>query len=252
MNSRYSKPSTWRIRPESDRPKTTMKRVDEMTGASTVCVHSFDTRSVSRRASHISPAVPLTRRKLRGADQLPEVVQLARTTVVPALTEVRAHRAKLVGLLLRLDSLGDDVHPKRAGKHHDSTDDRRILGIAADLADERAVDLQEVHLRHLSEVPERGEADAEAVDRQADGDRAERAEAQERRVGIREQRALGHLQTEVARRDAGAVDDVAHVVDEVGVGQLAWGDVDARGQRRARAAHVLDDVAHHPVAERRD
>src|SRR3954466_13943621 len=111
MNSRYGKPSMWRIRPLSDRPKTRMNSVEEMTGASTVCVHSFDTRSVSRRASHISPAVPLTRRKLRGADQLPQVVQLARATVVPALTEVRPHRPKLVGLLLCLDALGHDVHP---------------------------------------------------------------------------------------------------------------------------------------------
>src|SRR3954453_19084018 len=99
MNSRYSKPSTWRMRPLSDSPNTTMNSVDEMTGASTVCVHSFDTRSVSRRASHASPAFPLTSPRLRGADQLSEVVQLARAAEVPALAEVRAHRAQLFGLL---------------------------------------------------------------------------------------------------------------------------------------------------------
>src|SRR5215212_8449807 len=95
MNSRYSMPSTWRMRPLSDSPKTTMKSVEEMTGARTVCVQSFDTRSVSRRASHINPALPLTESRLRGADQLSQVLQLARPAEVPALTEVRAHRAQL-------------------------------------------------------------------------------------------------------------------------------------------------------------
>src|SRR3954447_11387573 len=110
MNCRYSNPSTWRIRPPSDSPKTTMKSVDEITGASTVCVHSFETRSVSRRASHRSPAVPVMGSRLGGRYQLPEVVQLARAAEVPALPVVRAHRAQLVGLVLGLDALGDDAH----------------------------------------------------------------------------------------------------------------------------------------------
>src|SRR3954453_17650317 len=111
MNCRYWNPSMWRMRPPSERPKTTMNRVDEITGASTVCVQSFETRSVSRRASQIRPAVPVTTpSRLRGADQLSEVVQLARAAEVPALTEVGAHAAQLVGLLLGFDALGDDVH----------------------------------------------------------------------------------------------------------------------------------------------
>src|SRR3954468_10135104 len=123
MNCRYGKPSTWRMRPLNDRPKTRMNSVEEMTGASTVCVQSFETRSVSRRASHHSPAAPVTGMRLRGADQLPEVVQLARAPEVPALAEVRAHRAQLVGLFLGLDPLGHDVHAQRAGHHDDRADD---------------------------------------------------------------------------------------------------------------------------------
>src|SRR3954451_12717312 len=171
MNCRYGKPSTWRMRPLNDRPKTRMNSVEEMTGASTVCVQSFDTRSVSRRASHNSPAVPVTRPRLRGADQLPEVVQLARASEVPALAEVRAHRPQLVGLLLGLDALGDDVHPERAGEHDHRADDRRVLAVAADVRDEGAVDLQQVDLRHLAQVPQRREADPEVVDREAHADR---------------------------------------------------------------------------------
>src|SRR5436190_6149085 len=221
MNSRYWKPSMWRMRPLSERPKTTMKSVEEMTGASTVCVHSFDTRSVSRRASHNSPAVPVTGPRLGGGDQLTEVVELARAAEVPALTEVRAHRAQLVRLLLGLDALGDDVHPERARQHDHCADDRRVLGIAADFADERPVDLQQVDLRDLAQVPERREANAEVVDRQPDADRAQRAEAQERGVRIGEQRALGHLEAQVGRVDAGLRDAGAHVVDELRVGKLA-------------------------------
>ena len=40
-----------------------MKRIDAITGASTVCVQSFETRSVSRRQSQASPvydAIALT------------------------------------------------------------------------------------------------------------------------------------------------------------------------------------------------
>src|SRR5215212_3835621 len=135
MNSRYSKPSTVRIRPDSDSPKTTMKSVDEMTGARTVCVHSFETRSVSRRASHMSPAVPVMGGKLRGGDQLSEVVQLARAAEIPALTEVGTHRAKLLGLLLRLDPLGHDVHAEGSREHDHRAHDCRVLGVAPDLGD---------------------------------------------------------------------------------------------------------------------
>src|SRR4051794_2954181 len=203
MNWRYSKPSTWRIRPLSDSPNTTMNSVEEMTGASTVCVHNFDTRSVSRRASQISPAFPVTRTRLGGADHLPEILQLARAAEVPALTEVRAHRAQLVGLLLGLDALGHDLHAERPGQHDHRADDCRVLAVAADLRGEGAVDLQQVDLGDLAQVPERREADAEVVDREPHADRAQRGEPQQSGVGVREQRALGDLEAEVVRLDAG-------------------------------------------------
>src|SRR3954447_12069049 len=221
MNWRYSKPSTWRMRPESESPKTTMKRVEEMTGASTVCVHSFETRSVSRRASHINPAVPDTQLRLGGADQLAEVVQLTWAAEEPALTVVGAHGAQFLGLLLGLDALGHDRHAQRPGQHDHSADDGGVLAVAADLTDEGAVDLQQVDLGHLAQMPERGEADAEVVDRQPHTDHAQRAQAQKRRVRIGEEGALCDLEAEVGGIDACRGDDVAHVVDEVGIGELA-------------------------------
>src|SRR3954454_18409662 len=158
MNSRYWKPSMWRMRPLSERPNTTMNSVEEMTGASTVCVHSFETRSVSRRASHTKPAVPVTGIRLGGADQLPEVRELAWPAEVPALTEVGTHRAQLVRLVLGLDSFRHDVHPERAGEHDDCADAGRVLAVAADVGDEGAVDLEHVDLGHLAQVPKGREA----------------------------------------------------------------------------------------------
>jgi hypothetical protein len=55
MKTSYSTELTWSIRPPSDRPKTRMNRIEEITGASTVWVQSFDTRSVSRLQSQTSP-----------------------------------------------------------------------------------------------------------------------------------------------------------------------------------------------------
>ena len=56
MNWSYSTPLTLRTRPLSESPNTRMNSSDETTGASTVCVQSLDTRSVSRLASHCIPA----------------------------------------------------------------------------------------------------------------------------------------------------------------------------------------------------
>ena len=42
MNTSYGTPSTWRMRPPSDSPKTRMKSSEERIGATTVCVHSFE------------------------------------------------------------------------------------------------------------------------------------------------------------------------------------------------------------------
>src|SRR4051794_19198826 len=48
MNTSYSTPPTWRMRPPSESPKTRMNRKLETTGAATVCDQSLKTRSTSR------------------------------------------------------------------------------------------------------------------------------------------------------------------------------------------------------------
>ncbi len=59
MKTSYSTPSIWRMRPPSDSPKTTMNRNDASTGATIVCDQSLSTRSVSRAASAMQPAVAI-------------------------------------------------------------------------------------------------------------------------------------------------------------------------------------------------
>src|SRR5215216_1302352 len=55
MNWSYEMPSICLIRPPSESPNTTMNSALERIGASTVCVHSFRTRSHSRPERAIRP-----------------------------------------------------------------------------------------------------------------------------------------------------------------------------------------------------
>ena len=45
------------MRPPSDSPKTTMKSIDDSTGAAIVCVQSFSTRALSRADERDQAAV---------------------------------------------------------------------------------------------------------------------------------------------------------------------------------------------------
>ena len=69
MNTSYSTLPSCRMRPPSERPNTTMNSIEAITGASTVCVQSLDTRRVSRRQSQKSPVTsswPSRRRPAAG------------------------------------------------------------------------------------------------------------------------------------------------------------------------------------------
>src|SRR5256885_538608 len=100
MNCLYGTPSISLMRPPSEKPNTTMKSAAEMMGASTVCVHSLDTRSVSRLTSHMSPRVPpaVTPRRLGTDRQRPPPSRHGRERLRPAPHRLRAeqHRHPLL------------------------------------------------------------------------------------------------------------------------------------------------------------
>src|SRR3954454_378089 len=78
MKTLYSNPSTCLMRPPIDNPKTRMNSALEITGAATVCVQSFVTRSISRPDEAIRP-------RWRSANLLmPSMLAAVWTGVAPA------------------------------------------------------------------------------------------------------------------------------------------------------------------------
>ena len=164
--------------------------------------------------------------------------------------------AQAVDLADRLDPLRDDREPERMGEADDPAEHRRAVPVAADPADERAVDRDDVD-RELLERRERGRPGAEVVDREGQPEPAELLEHREVRLVVAEHGGLGHLQAQPGRIDPGPVDGAAHDAQEVGLRALAGGEVHGDAQRRAVTgvgparglpAGLLDD----PRAERRD
>ena len=96
-----------------------------------------------------------------------EVVALHRRAAVEALEDIAAFVAQRVELALRFDTFGDDFH-RQAVRHGDhGAGYRQIVAAVRQVADEGAVDLEDVH-RQFLEVGERGVAGAEIVNGEAD------------------------------------------------------------------------------------
>src|SRR5918996_1371269 len=105
------------MRPPRESPNTRMNRIDEMTGASTVWVQSFETRSVSRLQSQTRPVIrpwPSRRRPEAAREQQPAAL---------AARELRGAR-----VALRLETEGGDqlvrarpgiLHPEVAAVVHE-------------------------------------------------------------------------------------------------------------------------------------
>src|SRR5439155_22528880 len=99
------------------------------------------------------------------ADFVLELVDRARAREVEALRVVGTELVQARDLPLGLDALGDDLEAQRARHAQHGTDDRGVPVVAAEPADERAVDLDDVE-REALEVSERGVAGPEVVERQ--------------------------------------------------------------------------------------
>src|SRR5690348_3253895 len=101
-----------------------------------------------------------------------------RAPVIVALHVADALAAQDRGLTGGLDTFGDGMEPEALGKPQQMAEEHLVVGAAAEIADEGAVDLDGVDRQGL-QMPQRGVAGAEIVERDATtGLRSE-----ERRVG---------------------------------------------------------------------
>ena len=117
------------------------------------------------------------------------------------LRQPARQRAQEGGLLLGLHALGGDAQVQPAGHRDDGGDDGRIVGIMAQVLDERAVDLQRVDGEAL-QVRQARVAGAEVVDGQAHAHLVQLLERLHGLVGVVHQHALGQLELEQRRREA--------------------------------------------------
>ena len=121
-----------------------------------------------------------------------EVRGLARPAHPVALDAVDAHLAhdpERVGVVHRL---GDGRDAQALGGAHDSRDDLAADGAARQVADEAAVDLEDLH-RQALQVVEGGVADAEVVQREVTAQRAQVLDKPSRLRHVGEGGGLRHL-----------------------------------------------------------
>jgi hypothetical protein len=159
---------------------------------------------------------------------------------VEALAEGAAEALQLAGLGLLLDAHGDHLEADQVGDAEDGVGQGRLLGPVEQAVDERLGQLQRVHGEAL-EVGQGGVAGAEVVDGQVDAEGPEAAEAVQHRPLVGGEDALGDLQHQLARVEAGGVERAGHVLEQVGLLELADRQVDAEegvgwsGKRRCQS-----------------
>ena len=123
-----------------------------------------------------------------------------------ALQEVGAEAGELLGLLGRLDTLGDGAEVEVAGQRDDRRGD---LGVAvAQFGDERAVHLEAVH-RQVPQVGQRRVA-GEVVDGELDAEVAQLFCRTSRRLRVLHQGRLGDLDGDPGRVQAVALQSCRH------------------------------------------
>ena len=116
----------------------------------------------------------------------------------------------------RLDSLGDEVETEGVAEVDDPFQKHEVGSTGVDRVGEAAVDLDDVD-REALQVGERRVAGAEVVERERD---AARLQCREPLLGVlarREQDALGQLERQAVRREAGVGERLLDVGDELGM-----------------------------------
>ena len=137
----------------------------------------------------------------------------------------------------------------------DGADQGLVLGIDADVAHERLVDLELVHLEAL-EVAQRRIPRAEVVDGHAHAARMQVSHDLHGALGIVAGHPLGQLQLQAGRIDPRLAQHLADQAGQIRVPELHGRNVDGHGQRRQAgippARHLRHGRAQHPFADRND
>ena len=158
-------------------------------------------------------------------------------------------------LPLRLDPFGDHPDAEAVRQADDRGDDRAVLLADLEVGDEAAVDLERVD-RELLEVGERGVAGPEVVDGDPYADGAERRQHLDGEDGVLHGRALGDLDLEVARVEAGLLEDAADARRQAALLELQRRQVDGEAQVGLAGGvpghRLLAGAAQRPLADRHD
>ena len=139
-------------------------------------------------------------------------------------------RSRRCELRRRLDALGADAQLEPARHRGDRGEERHVLRVRGGPAQEREVELHAVE-GQLGEAAERGVADREAVEDERDAEGLQAVEHVERAREVGDDVALGHLELQAPRREAGLLERRLHLVGE----RAASSARAARGSRRAAA-----------------
>src|SRR6185312_15370536 len=180
----------------------------------------FVVGTLGRAALPLVRALPLdaAREKLAGG------LGVQRSGEQEALTDVALLLAQERELAVILDPLGDGLDAQRLAEFDEGVDQARSLRVVGQAGDERAVDLQCIH-GELAQVPERGVARAEVVDRDPHAEALDLTEPADRLLGVSHQRRLGDLECQVARIEAAGPKRLLYVLADLVTVELARGDV---------------------------
>src|SRR6185437_2101807 len=171
-----------------------------------------------------------------------------------ALGEVDAQAGQHLDDLGVLGKLGDGLLAGEVADLIDGADHLPVDRVAQDLAHEAAVDLEVVD-REVLQVPERGEAGAEVIEREL---AAELLQRLDEAVGLREAgngRGLGDLEADLRAVEPAAVELIDDERQELVIPQALAGEID-RAERQLLALVRLryqpaEGVLDHPPIDRR-
>ena len=150
---------------------------------------------------------------------------------------------QLAGRLEALDPLGDDVEAKAAGQQDRRLDDRLVAVALPEIGDELAVDLQDVDGEPL-ELAESAVAGPEVVQRNSHSHLPDGVQRVDHAIDLAEQRALRHLQTQIAPSKSVMGEHPAHHGGDVRGHQLYRRDVDPHHEvQRAEPATPVRQLA---------